>query len=72
MPALPNKRVQLAPQTLEVGNLSLDLGQMLACDGVHRFAGAVFLIRQAEQRAHLIQGKSQIARPSDETQPSDM
>lgn len=63
---------QLAPQRVQVGDLAIDLGQMLARDRVHRDAAPVALACDAEQRTHLLQREAEVAYAANEAKPHDV
>ena len=64
--ALLDDATEFAPQGFETRNLAVDICQVLACDGIDRFAGAVFLVRQAKQLSNLFDRKAKIAGPANE------
>src|SRR3954454_21452148 len=68
-PAPADQLGQLAAQRVQVGDLALDLGQVLPGDGVHRLARAVAIIGEVEQLTYLLQREPEVARPPDEAQP---
>jgi hypothetical protein len=55
---------------IEIGDLALNLGQVLARDCVNSSARSSPLVGQTQQFAHLLDGKSKIARPPNKTQSS--
>ena len=69
--AASQDRAQLACQRLQVGNPGLDLGQVRLGDPIDPRAIRPTPLRQVDQPADLVVRKPQIARPPDETQPSD-
>jgi len=69
---LTNDCVQLPPQSLEIGELPVNIGQMLARDLIHRFAGPIPLIRQVEQFSDLMDGKAKLSCATNETEPSNV
>jgi hypothetical protein len=71
-PALIDDRAEFAAHGIQVSNLSFNFGQVLARNRVNARAGSALLVRQAQKLAHLLNGKSQIARPPDEAQSSQM
>jgi len=71
-PALIDDRAEFAAHGIEVGNLPFNFGQVLARNRVNARAGSAPLVGQAQKLAHLLNGKSQIARPPDEAQSTQM
>jgi len=71
-PALINDRAEFAAHAIKVSNLSFNFGQALARNRVNARTGSALLVRQAQKFAHLLNGKSQIARTPDEAQSSQM
>lgn len=69
---LTNDRVQLPPQSLEIGDLPVNIGQMLTRDLIHRFAGTIPLICQVEQFSNLVEGKAKPSCATNETEPSNV
>jgi hypothetical protein len=70
--ALTNDRIQLPPQSLEVGDLPVNIGQMLSRDLIHGFAGTIPLIRQVEQLADLVKGKTKLSCAANEAEPANV
>ena len=66
MAALPDERVQLPAQRLEVSDLSVHLAQVLPGDAVHSLARSVAVLGEVEEGADLFQGKAEISGASDE------
>jgi hypothetical protein len=52
---------KLPTQSLQVCNLSLDLGEVLPRNSIDSRAGPILLVRQAQERAHVLDGKAQVA-----------
>src|SRR3546814_7088483 len=63
---------QYAPQRAEIGDLSVNLTQMLCCDPVDRGAIATAVVRKVQQRADALDRKAKIARAANERQSRKM
>ena len=72
MPALFDQLPQLSAEGGEVGDFALDLRQVQLRDPIHFGAGLAAVIGQAQQRANLVEGKAQVARPPYEAQSLEM
>src|SRR3954453_9179447 len=63
--ALTYEHVELPLERDKVGDFALDLAQMLAGDDVHRFAGAIAIVREPEELADLLGRKTKTACTAD-------
>lgn len=61
--------VEFATQGAQVDNLSINLGPVRFGDCIDSVAGAITLVGQVEQCAHLVERKPKISRAPDEAQP---
>lgn len=64
--------VEFTTQSAQVGNLSINLGPVLFGDCIDSVAGAIVLVGQVEQCAHLVERKPKISRAPDEAQPIEV
>ena len=70
--ALVDDPLQLAGHAPQVGNASMDIGQMGARHTIHLAAGQSFVtIGQLQQAADLLQAEPQVPTPGDEPQAVD-
>jgi len=70
--ALVDNRAEFAAHSVEISNFSFHLGQVLSRNCVHPGAGSVSLIGETQKLAHLLNGKSEVARPPDKAQASEV
>jgi len=72
MATLPDERIQFTAQRGQVGQLPLYVDEMLAGYGVHGFTRPLFLVGKIEQCPNLLNGKSEVARATDEGKAADV
>src|SRR3546814_14045403 len=72
VPAPADDLVQLTAECRQIGELVIDLGQVLAGDRIYGGAGAISLIGQVEQRAHLLNGEAKLTAAPDKAQAPQM
>ena len=70
--ALIDDAAELAAERPEAGDFSVDVGQMLPRDGVHRTAGTFLLIGKAQKVPYIVERKPKTSRAADEAQPAEM
>jgi len=68
VPALSDHAIELLAKSLQIHDLAVDGLQMFLGDSIDRLAGLFLVVGETEQGADLLNGKSKIARPPDETQ----
>src|SRR3546814_6592123 len=72
VPAPADDLVQLTAECRQIGELVIDLGQVLAGDRIYGGAGAISLIGQVEQRAHRLNGEAKLTAAADKAQAPQM
>src|SRR3546814_10442991 len=72
VPAPADDLVQLTAECRQIGELVIDLGQVLAGDRIYGGAGAISLIGQVEPRAHLLNGEAKLTAAPDKAQAPQM
>jgi len=70
--ALPDHQFQLAAQGRQIGKFALDLAEMGAGNRIHGVAGLFLLVCEREQRADLLDRKTELARPPGKSQAAHM
>lgn len=70
--ALIDHAVEFMTQGAQVGNLSINLSPVLFGDCIDSVAGAIALVGQVEQCAHLVERKPKVTRAPDKAQPIEV